>query len=75
MRQAVNSELLLYADDTCLIYRDRDTKVIEDQLNEDFYSLCKLFINNKLSIYFREGKTKPVNSFWNQKKPEKSERP
>ena len=26
MRQAVNSELLLYADDICLIYMGKDTK-------------------------------------------------
>ena len=35
MLQAVNSELLLYADDTCLIYTAKDTKTIEEQLNND----------------------------------------
>ena len=54
MPNAINSELLLYADDTYLIYRDRDTKAIKDQLNKDFYSLCVLFIYNKVSICHRE---------------------
>ena len=58
--QAASSDVLLYADDTCLIYRDRDTKAIEDQLNENFYtgfySPCEWFINNKLSVHFGEEK-------------------
>ena len=59
MRQFVNSELLLYADDTYLIY-GKDTETIEEQLNKDFNSLCEWFIDNKLSIYFGEGKTKSI---------------
>ena len=47
MLQAVNSELLLYADDTCLIYMGKDTKTIEEQLNS---------VDNKLSIHFGEEK-------------------
>ena len=43
MPQAVNSELLLYADDTCLIYMGNDTETIEEQLNRDF-DLCEWFI-------------------------------
>ena len=60
MPQAVNSELLLYADDTCLIYMGKDTKTIEEQLNRDFNSLCEWFIDNKLSIHFVEEKTKSI---------------
>ena len=30
MPQAVNSELLLYSDDTCLIYTAKDTKTIKE---------------------------------------------
>ena len=60
MPQAVNSELLLYADDTCLIYTAKDTKTIEEQLNSDFNSLCEWFIDNKLSIHFGEDKTKSI---------------
>ena len=40
MPQVIDSKLLLYTDDTCLIYMGRDTKAIEDQLNKDFNSLC-----------------------------------
>ena len=58
--QTVNSESLLYADDTCLIYKGKDTKTIEEQLNRDFNSLCKWFIDNKLSIHFGEEKTKSI---------------
>ena len=36
MPQAVNSELLLYADDTCLIYTGKSIQKIEEQLNSDF---------------------------------------
>ena len=60
MPQAINSELLLYADDTCLIYTAKDTKTIEEQLNSDFTSLCEWFIDNKLSIHFGEDKTKSI---------------
>ena len=33
--QTVSCELLLYADDTCLICTGKDIKTIEDQLNKD----------------------------------------
>ena len=52
MPQAVNSELLLYADDTY--------PKIEEQLNSDFTSLCEWFIDNKLSVHFGEEKTKSI---------------
>ena len=74
MPQAVNSELLLYADDTCLIYTGKDIQKIEEQLNSDFTSLCEWFIDNKLSVHFGEEKTKSV-LFWNQttiKRPKRS---
>ena len=61
MRQAVRSELLLYSDDTCLFFTGKDSKTIEDQLNEDFNSLCEWFIDNKLSIHL--GKRKQINFF------------
>ena len=35
-------------------------KTIEDQLSNDFNSLCKWFIDNKLSIHFGEEKTKSI---------------
>ena len=51
MPQAVNSELLLYADDTCLIYTGKDIQKIEEQLNSDFTSLCEwLLITSSVFI-------------------------
>ena len=58
MPQPVNYDLLLYADDTCLMYTGKDTKTIEEQLNTDFSSLCDWFIDNKLRVHFGVKKTK-----------------
>ena len=60
MPQAVNSELLLYGEDTCLIYTGKDIQKIEEQLNSDFTSLCEWYIDNKLSVHFGEEKTKSI---------------
>ena len=60
MPQAVNSDILLYADDACLIYTGKDIKTIEEQLNTDFSSLCDWFIDNKLSVHFGDEKTKSI---------------
>ena len=49
MPQAVNSDLLWYADDTCLMYMGKDIKTIEERLNTDFSSLWDWFIDNKLT--------------------------
>ena len=58
MKQAVSSDLLLYADDSCLIFQHKHVTEIEKYLNNDFSNLCEWFLDNKLSIYFGEGKTK-----------------
>ena len=60
MPQAVDSEILLYADDTCLVFQHRDTKTIEEHLNRDFSPLVDWFVNNKLSVHFGEDKTKSI---------------
>ena len=60
MKQAIKSELLLYADDSCILMQHKDVKVIEEQLNRDFSSLCDWFVDNKLSIHFGEDKTKSI---------------
>ena len=60
MLQAVKSNLLLYADDSCLMYQHKDTVKIEKIFNEDFQNICDWFIDNKLNIYFRDDKTKSV---------------
>ena len=60
MPQSVNCELLLYADDTCLIFQHSDIREIETQLNKNFSSICQWFVDNKLSIHFGEDKTKSI---------------
>ena len=60
MPQAVQCELLLYADDTCLIFQHSDIREIERQLNKNFSSICDWFVDNKLSIHFGEDKTKSI---------------
>ena len=57
MPKSVNCELLLYADDTCLIFQHNDIKEIEIQLNKNFSLICDWFVDNKLSIHFGEDKT------------------
>ena len=39
MPQAVGSDLLLYADDTCLVFQHGNIKTIEEHLNRDFSTL------------------------------------
>ena len=60
MPQAIDCELLLYADDTCLIFQHKDIHEIEIVLNKNFSTLCDWFLNNKLSIHFGEDKTKSI---------------
>ena len=58
--QSVNCELLLYADDTCLIFQHNDIKEIENQLNKNLSLICDWFVDNKLSIHFGEDETKSI---------------
>ena len=60
MPQSIDCQLLLYADDSCLICSDEDLKSIETNLNRNFNSLCDWFVENKLSIHFGEDKTKSI---------------
>ena len=60
MKQAVSSDLLLYGDDSCLIFQHKHVIKIEKHLNNDFSNLCGWFLDNKLSIHFGEDKTKSV---------------
>ena len=60
MPQAVTSTLLLYADDSCILYQHKDVVQIEKRLNEDFENLFDWFIDNKLSIHFGEDKAKSI---------------
>ena len=60
MPQAVASELLLFADDTCIVFQHNSVIEIEKHLITDFSSLCDWFIDNKLNIHFRQNKTKSI---------------
>ena len=40
--------------------QQRDVKEIEKQLNKDFENDCDWFTDNKLSIHFREDKTRSI---------------
>ena len=60
MARAVDCDLLLHADDSCLIVRDSSIEQIESSLNKNFNALCDWFLENKLSIHFGEDKTKSI---------------
>ena len=60
MPQAVQFELLLNVDDTCLIFQHNDIKKIERQLNKNFSFICGWFVDNKLSTHFGECITKSI---------------
>ena len=60
LKQAVDCDLFLYADDSCLVYQHKDVKEIERNLNKNFSNVCDWFVDNKLSIHFREDKTKCI---------------
>ena len=53
-------ELLLYADDSCILFQDKNIAAIEQKLNENFSNICDWFLDNKLSIHFGEDKTKCI---------------
>ena len=62
MVQALNCDLLLYADKTSLTFQHKDINIIEQQLNRNSSNICdwSVFVDNKLSIHFGEDKTKSI---------------
>ena len=61
MPQALDKcHLFLYADDSCLLFQNKDVQEIEKVLNSEFSDLCDWFVDNKLSIHFGEDKTKSI---------------
>ena len=52
MKQAVSSDLLLYTDDSCLIFQHKHVTEIEKHMNNGFSNLCEWFFDNKLSMHF-----------------------
>ena len=57
MKRAVDCDLFLYADGSCLVYQHKDVKEIERNLYKSFLDICDWFVDNKLSIHLGEGKT------------------
>ena len=57
---AVKCDLFLYADETYLVFRSKNVKDIEKQLNKEFANIWDWFVDNKLSIHFSEDKTKSI---------------
>ena len=51
MPGAVGCEMLLYADDTCLVFQAKDLDTLSDRLNTEFNQLCDWFVDSKLSIH------------------------
>ena len=60
MKQAVNCDVLLYADDSCLAYQHNEISKIEQNLNKNFLNILDWLVENKLSIHFGEYKTKCI---------------
>ena len=60
MSQAVKCNLFVYADDSCLVCQHEYIKETEKQLNKDFENIYDWFVDNKLSIYFGNDKTKSI---------------
>ena len=60
MSQAVEYDLYLYTDDSCLLFRHKSVTEIKKQLTKDFSNICDWFVDNKLDIHFGKDKTKSV---------------
>ena len=56
--QALECDLYLYADDSCLLFQHKNVTEIKKQLTKDFNNICDWFVDDKLSIHFEEDKTK-----------------
>ena len=55
--QAVVSDSLLYADDTCIVFQHKSKTKIETQLIRDFSSMCDRFVDSKLyTLWARQNK-------------------
>ena len=72
LSQGVVSDMLLYVDDTCIVFQHKSTIEIEKQQIRDFMSFCDCFVDNKLSIHFKQDKTKSIlfgikHKLWNAK--------
>ena len=50
MPQALDCDLFLFADDTCLLFQLKDLEQIKQELTKNFFNICDWFVDNKLSI-------------------------
>ena len=60
MPQALTSTLLLYGDDSCILYQHQNVVQIEKRHIEGFENSCDWFVDNKLSIHFSGDKAKSI---------------
>ena len=60
MPQAVDCDVFLYANDTCLLFQHKDLKRTKEELTKNFSMYVHWFLDNKLSIHFGEDKTKSI---------------
>ena len=60
MPQAVNYDLFLYANDTCLLFQHKDLERLKKELTKNFSNIFDWFVDNKLSIHFGEDKIKSI---------------
>ena len=52
---------MLYANDNGTVFQHKSEIETQNQLISDFLSVCDWFVDNKLSIYFRQDKTKSIS--------------
>ena len=48
--QAVDCDLPLYADDTCLLFQHIDLERIKEELAKNLPNICDWFVDNKLKV-------------------------
>ena len=61
----MQSDLFLYADDTCLAFQSKNVKDIENQLDKDFANICHWFVDSKQVFTSMEIKLSPSFSLLN----------
>ena len=58
--QAIKLNLLLWADDSCLMYQQKTLQKLKKYLIKISEDICDWFVDNKLSIHFGDDKTKSI---------------
>ena len=58
--EAVECDLYLHANDSCLLFQNKNVTEIKKQLTKGFSNICDWFVDNKLSIHLGEDKTKSI---------------